>query len=86
MTVAGGELIAGSIRAAGGRGGVALVPYVTAGFPRKESLREQIAALDAAADVGVAAIEVGVPFTDPMADGGDDSAVVAGGAEQRGGD
>lgn len=66
MAVRGGEAISGSIRAAARDGGVALVPYVTAGFPTRESLRTQIAALDAA---GAAAIEVGVPFTDPMADG-----------------
>jgi tryptophan synthase alpha chain len=45
--------------------GPALVAYVTAGFPRRESFVEQLRAVMAAADV----VEVGVPFTDPMADG-----------------
>jgi tryptophan synthase alpha chain len=66
MSVRGGELIASSIRAARERDGLALVPYVTAGFPEKAALRRQIESLDGA---GAAVIEVGVPFTDPMADG-----------------
>jgi tryptophan synthase alpha chain len=51
------------LRAAGRR---ALVTYVTAGYPTLEESRELIRALpDAGADV----IEIGVPFSDPMADG-----------------
>jgi len=38
---------------------------ITAGFPSRERFREHLRTLAAAADV----IEVGVPFTDPMADG-----------------
>ena len=60
------SVVAESIRAAAARDGVALVPYVTAGFPRKADLPGQLSALGAA---GAAAIEIGVPFTDPMADG-----------------
>ena len=54
-----------AIRAATAKGGPALVAYLTAGFPRRESFREHVRALASAADV----IEIGVPFTDPMADG-----------------
>ena len=39
--------------------------YLTAGFPQRAQFREHLRALAAAADV----VEVGVPFTDPMADG-----------------
>jgi tryptophan synthase alpha chain len=57
--------ISTAIRNAAARGEPALVAYLTAGFPRRESFRELVRALAAAADV----IEIGVPFTDPMADG-----------------
>ena len=59
------EDIAGAIRAAAGRGRPALVAFLTAGFPRREDFADQLAAIGAAADV----IEIGVPFSDPMADG-----------------
>lgn len=59
------ERIAEAIRAAAGSGGPALVAYLTAGYPRRERFREDLRALASAAEV----IEVGVPFTDPMADG-----------------
>lgn len=52
-----------SLRAAGKR---ALVPYVTAGHPDAE---RSLALVQGLADVGADAIEVGVPFSDPMADG-----------------
>ncbi len=65
VAVSGGERIAGAIRAAAARGGPALVGYLTAGYPRREQFAEHLAALARGADV----IEVGVPFTDPMADG-----------------
>ncbi|HUY84007.1 MAG TPA: tryptophan synthase subunit alpha [Steroidobacteraceae bacterium] len=57
--------IATAIAAAKRRGRTALVGFLTAGFPRRERFREDLAAVAAAADV----VEVGVPFTDPMADG-----------------
>ena len=44
----------------------ALVPYVTAGHPDPDRSRELLAGLDAA---GADVIEVGVPFSDPLADG-----------------
>jgi tryptophan synthase alpha chain len=57
--------VSAAIRTAAARGAPALVAYLTAGFPRRERFREHVTALAVAADV----IEVGVPFTDPMADG-----------------
>ena len=59
------EIIAQSIRAASGSGRPALVAFLTAGFPRKEDFAAQLAAIGGAADV----VEIGVPFSDPMADG-----------------
>jgi len=59
------ERISAALRSAAAQGEPALVAYVTAGFPRRERFREEVRALSAAADV----IEIGVPFTDPMADG-----------------
>jgi len=44
---------------------MAIVAFVTAGYPSREKFREQLAAIGNAADV----VEIGVPFTDPMADG-----------------
>jgi tryptophan synthase alpha chain len=41
------------------------MPYLTAGFPRRDSFRANVQAIASVADV----IEVGVPFSDPMADG-----------------
>ena len=52
-----------TLRAAGRR---ALVPYVTAGHPDPA---RSLALLQGLADAGADAIEVGVPFSDPMADG-----------------
>jgi tryptophan synthase len=45
----------------------AFVGYVTAGFP---SRADTVPALSAMAESGVDIIELGVPFSDPMADGG----------------
>lgn len=47
------------------KGGTALVGYITAGFPTLEGFAEQLAAVSAVCDV----VEVGIPFSDPMADG-----------------
>jgi len=57
--------ITAAIRTAAARGQPALVAYLTAGFPTRAGFREHVRALAGAADV----LEVGVPFTDPMADG-----------------
>jgi tryptophan synthase alpha chain len=56
--------IAAAIRNAR-RDGPALVAYVTAGYPRREDFLATLAAAAGAADV----VEIGVPFSDPMADG-----------------
>ena len=47
-------------------GGPILVPYLTAGDPDLETTAQL---LDACADAGADIIELGVPFSDPMADG-----------------
>ncbi|MFT3685122.1 MAG: tryptophan synthase subunit alpha [Phycisphaerales bacterium] len=47
------------------RGAPALVPYLTAGFPTKDAFAQQLRAVQPHA----ALVEVGVPFSDPMADG-----------------
>ncbi len=44
----------------------ALIPYLTAGFPTAEVSR---AALEMVVDAGADFVEVGVPFSDPVADG-----------------
>ena len=59
------ESISAAILAAKARGEPALVAYLTAGFPRRDSFKAQVRAIAEAADV----LEIGVPFTDPMADG-----------------
>jgi tryptophan synthase alpha chain len=59
------EQLSATIRTAAGSGQPALVAYLTAGFPSRERFRDHLRALADAADV----VEVGVPFTDPMADG-----------------
>lgn len=47
-------------------GRAALIPYVTAGYPRLEDLPAVLLALrDGGADI----IEIGIPFSDPLADG-----------------
>jgi tryptophan synthase alpha chain len=60
-----GERIASAIRAASREGQPALLAYLTAGFPSRARFAEHVRALARGAD----AIEIGVPFTDPMADG-----------------
>ena len=58
--------LAASFAAARGRTG--LIPFVTAGYP---SLEESLEMLRGFARLGAAAVEVGIPFTDPIADGPD---------------
>lgn len=58
------QQLADSLRAVR-RERVAMVAFVTAGFPVKERFRDELLQLAAEADV----VELGVPFTDPMADG-----------------
>lgn len=47
------------------RGALALMPYVVAGYPSRDGFAATLRELSEVAD----AIELGVPFTDPMADG-----------------
>ncbi len=61
----GAERIAWAIRARADGKGPALVAFLTAGYPARDRFRADLAAVAAHADV----VEIGVPFTDPMADG-----------------
>jgi tryptophan synthase alpha chain len=47
------------------RGGNAIVAFITAGYPQRAKFREHLTQVGNEADV----VEIGVPFTDPMADG-----------------
>ena len=60
-----GEPISTAIRRAHARGNPALVAYLTAGYPSMVMFTEHLRAIASSADV----VEIGVPFTDPMADG-----------------
>jgi tryptophan synthase alpha chain len=54
------------LRAAFPEGRVALIPYLTAGYPTLDGAREVGEAyIEAGADI----VEIGVPFSDPLADG-----------------
>jgi tryptophan synthase alpha chain len=61
-----GERLAAAIRAADPDRLPGLIPYVTAGFPR---LDDTVAVLLAAQSAGCVAAEIGIPFSDPLADG-----------------
>ena len=54
------------IRAAKAGGRLALIPFVTAGFPSRDAFWSVIRELD---EAGADIIEIGVPFSDPVADG-----------------
>lgn len=58
--------IEAAFRARAAEGQAALIPYVCAGYPSRDaSLELLLGAADAGADV----IELGIPFSDPLADG-----------------
>ncbi len=59
------DSISAAIRSSVARGRPALVGYLTAGFPTRRQFLENIAAVAGGCDV----VEIGVPFSDPMADG-----------------
>ena len=65
MTVAPRDGISAAINAAAMRGRPALVGFLTAGFPSRRAFKSNLAAVAAVCDV----VEIGVPFSDPMADG-----------------
>jgi tryptophan synthase alpha chain len=59
------ERISHALRSARSSGSPAIVAYLTAGFPEPNRFIELLNAVGESADV----IEIGVPFSDPMADG-----------------
>ncbi len=59
------ERVTAAIRAANGAGRPALVPFITPGYPELASF---VATLVEVASVGDV-VELGIPFSDPMADG-----------------
>jgi tryptophan synthase alpha chain len=62
----GARRIAGAFAATRADGRCALVPYVVAGYPDAETSFEiAMAAADAGADI----VEIGLPYSDPLADG-----------------
>ena len=56
--------IATTLEGVGRRGRAAVVPFITAGDPDLEVTRDCLRAL---AEAGADLIELGVPFSDPMA-------------------
>ncbi len=64
-TTRGGRALEDAVRIAKTEGRPALVGYVTGGFPTPAEFEELFVRVAAAVDI----VEVGVPFSDPMADG-----------------
>ncbi|MBI3751554.1 MAG: tryptophan synthase subunit alpha [Chloroflexi bacterium] len=62
----GGQRIEAAFHAARADGRTALVPYVVAGYPDAET---SLAAALACADAGADLLEIGLPYSDPLADG-----------------
>jgi tryptophan synthase alpha chain len=59
------DRISAAIDAAVAQGRPALVGFLTAGFPKRADFKRNLAEVASACDV----VEIGVPFSDPMADG-----------------
>jgi tryptophan synthase alpha chain len=59
------SILARTFQVLRGRGRTALIPYLTAGFPDLHASEDALRAAAEVADV----LEVGVPFSDPLADG-----------------
>ncbi|XPV75476.1 MAG: tryptophan synthase subunit alpha [Desulfovibrio sp.] len=55
-----------NIQAAKAAGRLALVPFIPGGFPNREQFRKEVEELAAS---GADIIEIGMPFSDPVADG-----------------
>ncbi len=60
------ERIGAAFERAAGEGRAALMPYLMGGFP---DLETSAAVIDAYADTGADLIELGIPYSDPLADG-----------------
>jgi tryptophan synthase alpha chain len=63
--IAPGEGISQAIEASAAKGRPALVGYVTGGFPNRRTFKDNLRVVAGICDV----VEIGVPFSDPMADG-----------------
>ena len=59
------ERVTAAIRTANEAGRTAVVPFITAGYPEPGDFLSTLQAVAAAGDV----VEIGIPFSDPMADG-----------------
>jgi len=59
------ERVTAAIAAASDAGRTALVPFITAGYPEPKDFISTLQAVAAVGDV----VEIGIPFSDPMADG-----------------
>ena len=59
------ERVTAAIRGANEAGRTALLPFITAGYPEPADFLSTLQAVAATGDV----VEIGVPFSDPMADG-----------------
>src|ERR1700686_3784668 len=59
------DRVSAAIQAAARQGRPALVGFLTAGFPTRLGFKDNLAAVASVCDV----VEIGVPFSDPMADG-----------------
>jgi len=60
------DTISSAIQAAVAEGGPALVGYLTAGFPSRRQFKDNLVGRS---PVPATSVEIGVPFSDPMADG-----------------